>query len=137
LPVLVRTPVEVKAGVLAEEIGRAINPGIIASRRKFDPLDAFIAQDLNIYVKFLRRNRTPILVRLLNSKSETLNPKQYRNSNVQNSEYPKAELLLAKTFLFRALGFRSLEFVSDFDIRISYFFLTLSLVGLRRSFASL
>ena len=49
---------------------------------------------------------------LRNSKSEILNSKQYRNSNVQNTKQSKGQLLRAKTSSFRALGFWLLGFVS-------------------------
>ena len=47
-------------------------------------------------------------------KFEILNSKQYRNSNVQNSKKYKAAPLWGNAYRFRALGFWSLEFVSDF-----------------------
>jgi hypothetical protein len=56
---------------------------------------------------FCGEMKSLILSGLLNSKSEILNPKQYLNSDVQNSKQLRIGLLLEKTSWFRALGFRS------------------------------
>jgi hypothetical protein len=53
--------------------------------------------------------------------------KQYRNSNVQISKQPNPDFLWVDGSWFGALGFLSLGFVSDFDIRYSSFELSHSL----------
>jgi hypothetical protein len=55
----------------------------------------------------------------LNSKHEARNPKQIQNSNVQNSKQKQHGTMLSVFFSFWSFEFRSFEFVSNFDIRIS------------------
>jgi len=54
-------------------------------------------------------------------KPKIRNSKQYQNLNVQNSKQPETNLHLEIGSWFKALEFGSLNFVSDFDIRISDF----------------
>jgi hypothetical protein len=53
------------------------------------------------------------------SKHEARNPKQIQNSNVQNPKQKQHGTILSAFFSFWSFEFRSFEFVSNFDIRIS------------------
>jgi len=53
---------------------------------------------------------------ILNPKLEIRNPKQYRNKKAQNSKQINTPF---SVFKFWSLSFRSLEFVSNFEFRVS------------------